>query len=180
MILRFKAVVGALLMVIVSGCASHRPENNSTFAEINNLQQLEGTYRNLGESQPGTGPFYLSAILWPGETRKYHSDIVTIQVTAIGDKRAFLRGFGKNGIIREAVYEEGKDFFFDSGRIRIKRKTTDSGQGVAGVGYETAEIGIDAQGHGKYSQTSTFAGVVYLIPVAWHQKDEVRFLRIGK
>lgn len=168
------------LALALGGCFTARPPNNSEFAEVSDIRQLQGVYQNIGESKPGTGPHYLSAILW-GNTvpSTAHKLIKTIEVRVVGDKTLSVKAQGAEGVIKEEVYVEGKDFNIVSGRIRLKQKLGFGGEGIAGPTYEAVEIGLDQRGHGKYSEHTTFAGIVLLVPFAFYQTTEVRFVRLG-
>ncbi len=180
-ILPFFLVISTLLI----GCVtSNRPTDSVGFGSITSLHQLEGIYRNQGETgesgEGGTGYiYYLSVILWPDE-KLDHTVVKTIEVRAVDEKQLVVKAYAGTKLIREEIYVEGKDFSIDSGRIVVKRKLGLATQGAAGPVYERAELGLDLRGHGKYKRTSTFAGIVLLIPLAMSETDEVRFVRLAK
>jgi hypothetical protein len=177
----FLLVISTLLI----GCVtSNRPTGSADFGSITSLNQLEGIYRNQGETgEGGEGGtryiYYLSAILWPNE-KLDHAVIEIMEVRAVDEKRLVVKAYTGTKLMREEIYMEGKDFTIDSGRIVVKRKLGLATQNAAGPVYESAELGLDLKGHGKYKRTTAFAGIVLLIPLAMSETDEVRFIRIAK
>jgi hypothetical protein len=83
-------------------------------------------------------------------------------------------------LYKEEKYVEGKDFSLGSGRIRIKQELRMATEGVAGPYYQSVELGLDQRGQGKYRRSEAFAGVVLLVPIAFSENRDARFIRLEK
>ena len=168
--------------LMISGCISSGPANNVGFSQIEGIEDLEGIYRNLGEASPGSGPFYLSKIIWPKDEELDHKNIENIEVRKITSEALTVKAITNGAVKKETIYVKGKDFKISGGRISLN-----VGGGIAGlkggeplVGpyYESAELGLDSSGHGKYRQNFATAGLVYLfLPIAIGGNEDVRFVR---
>ena len=151
----------------MTGCVvNSRPPNSSDFGYISSLNQLEGVYRNIGEVGPERNlPFYLSYIVIRDFSSVDHPSIKTIEIRVIGKGIISVKAHGEEKVVKEEIYEEGKDFKIASGRIRIKRDIGFTSEGPAGPYYEVEELGLDVLGHGKYSSASGWVGLLYAIPL---------------
>lgn len=168
---------------MLGGCVFiSKPDNNVDFERVEKIKQLEGTYLNLGVGGKGSNSTYLSRLIWPNSDID-HKSVLTIDVRTT-DNVLVVKATGKDGILRESKFVEGKDFELDSGRIRLKWKLGiagfASGEPMLGPYYEHAELGIDKRGSGKYQSGGGVAGLVYLfLPVAIVGNDEVRFEKVN-
>lgn len=173
------------LILYFPGCISYGPSKVTDFGCIQSLQDIEGVYQNRGEREQGTAPIYLSAIIWPNRTEINHSAVTAVEVTVTVSNTITVRALREDGIEKEDTFVEGKDFELRSGRVRLKRKAgitgLRTGEPLVGSYLESVELGLDTEGHGKYKQQISAAGLAYLvIPVAVTGSDEVKFVRIGK
>jgi hypothetical protein len=172
------------VVVSLSACGGgfYEPPNNVDFSRIEKLSELDGVYRNLGEGAEGRKAVFLSALIWSKAEGIEHSSISSVEVKAIKKDTVLIKAYGKEGIVKEDTFVEGKDFNIKSGRVYLKqyfRIPTGAGVPFLGVDYESVEIGLDRRGSGKYSTTSGAAGLIYLVvPFAVHIRDEVRFVRV--
>jgi hypothetical protein len=169
--------------VLIGGCVSVGPTNNVGFGRIERIEDLEGIYNNLGEASSGSGPFYLSKIIWPKDDELDHKNIETIEVRKVTNEILKAKAVTNGAVKKETTYVKGKDFEISGGRIRLN-----IGGGIAGlkggeplVGpyYESAELGLDTSGHGKYRHSFATAGLAYLfLPIAIGGDEDVRFVRL--
>ncbi|BAV32487.1 hypothetical protein SCL_0163 [Sulfuricaulis limicola] len=174
-----------VFVLMISGCLSSGPANNTGFGQIKRIEDLEGVYGNLGEASPGRGPFYLSKIIWPKDDELDHKNVENIEVRKITSEMLKVKAVTNGVVKKETTYVKGKDFDINGGRISLN-----VGGGIAGlkggeplVGpyYESAELGLDSTGHGKYRQSFATAGLVYLfLPIAIGGNEDVRFVRLEK
>ncbi len=179
----YLVIFSILLMTSLFGCVFFtNPPNNVGFDDKADIRKFVGLYRNLGESSKlMEGPFYLSKIIWNSDNELKHSEIETIEVSAVNDKTIKIKAFTKQKVFKEAEFSEGTDFSIVNGRIRILRETGlyKDRSVMVGPYSEKAEIGIDQRGDGKYSYVGGGAGLLYLfIPIAAVEGYEVRFVRI--
>ena len=173
----------ALAALLLQGCISTGPPGNAHFADINNVEQLAGVYRNLGEQRKDAPPVYLSAQIWP--ERKDHSAITTIEVEALDSKTLLVKAHGKDGVVKEETFVAGKDFEIRDGRVRLKEAVGFAGlietqAHAMGPTYERDEIGVDRRGHGKLSKRTGFVGLFMMVPVAFGVREDVRFRRVDR
>lgn len=170
------------LVALGGGCYSVQPPDDVGFGRIDSIQELAGLYRNLGESEPGTPPTYLSAILWPDDRELDHVAVESIRAEAVNAATLRVHALG-GGVVRKlGTYTRGQDFELRGGRLSLSRGLHIAGaQGESAVGVysETIEIGLDQRGDGKYSNRSAGAVLAFLvIPLAFKGSKEVRFVRI--
>ncbi len=179
------ALVSSILAVALTGCFALKPPDNVGFEAPHALQELAGTYQNLGETAPNMGFHYLSEIIWPGDTTLRHQSIRTISVQAIGDTVLAVRGFSDSGVVKEGSFVSGKDFEFTGGRLHLRTRVENTlntpEAGGLFVLTTTQELGLDKQGQGKFKKQETVVGAAYLVmPIALTESTEVRFLRLAK
>ena len=169
-------------IVLLSGCIfSSGPTNNEDFARLEKLDDLVGTYSNIGEGESEESVIYLSSIIWPKERGWPHDgSITTIEVSTVSDKVLRIRATGKSVITKEKLFTEGKDFEFLDGRIRLKPNFTMMAGPTIGPYYDFVELGLERGGHGKFRYTSVAAILIYsFFPAAGAGEDDVRFRRLG-
>ncbi len=170
---------------IFSGCVGwidSKPENNVDFAMIEQLSDLDGTYQSQGEVESGEAFSSLSWLIWPDKELD-HKAILNIEVKAINDTTIQVKGMGAEGVVKESILVQGKDFKLKSGRIQIRRGAQVSGfkRGEAFIGpvYENIELGLDQRGDGKYKSGNFAAGLVFsVVPFAFGGSEEIRFKRV--
>jgi len=176
------ATVRKLLIFVLyaglTGCLYSGPENNSEFDRVTDLRSFAGIYRNAGEPSG-----YLSDVIWhgmiPGRT------VVNIEVRLPHEKSLSVMALDERGsVLKEQLFEEGKDFKMCQGRICLKNSTRIVGgqaqDPMLGVGNEYSELGLDQQGSGKFRSGGSAVGLVYMvIPMAVKSKEDIRFTRIG-
>lgn len=180
-----KLLPALLLAIAVIGCATPRSPDSAGFGSIHSINDLAGVYQNLGEGVPEKRRFrfYLSRIIWPNDERIHHEAVVSVEVRVTDRNTLSVRAHTKDGIAKEDTFVAGKDFELRSGRIYMKQKMAVPGAQVpvAGLEYESAVLGLDTQGEGKYQTNFAIAGLAFmLIPVAYGESYEVRFVRISK
>ena len=139
------AMFSSILAVALTGCFASRPSGNVGFGTAHALQELSGTYQNLGESkEPG---HYLSEIIWPGDPHARPTSIRTISVRVIGDTALLVRALGDSGVVKEGTFVSGKDFEFTRGRLRLRTQVGNSLKtpeaGGLFVYRTTQELGLD-------------------------------------
>ena len=180
-----KAVAVLLAAALAaSGCFSSKPAHNVGFERAHSLQDLDGAYRNLGETDPKyTQSDYLSAIIWPRLEASLHSTITTIAVHAMGDTALHVVARGMNGIKKEQTFVRGKDFEFTGGKVHLKpawsNNLKEEEQGGIFFVYTSKELGVDKKGQGKFQKNENVIGAAYLVvPIVARQSDEARFVRV--
>ncbi len=178
------ALFSSILAVALMGCFASKPPANVGFGAPRRLQDLAGTYQNLGEGDPKVFT-YLSQTIWPGDTTLRHAAIRTISVRSIGDTALAVRALGDSGVVKEGTFVSGKDFAFTHGRLRLRTEVENSlhepEAGGLFVVRTTQEFGLDKAGQGKFKKRETVAGAAYLVvPVAMTSSTEVRFIRLGE
>jgi hypothetical protein len=165
---------------LLAGCISSKPSHDLGFGKPNSLRAFEGCYQNLGDRGTGTARRYLTALIWPDAAFE-HSTIDAVRVNAIDDSSVEVIALSERQPVQRAIFTEGKDFSFDSGRIHLAGKVQGSaaqerGNIFIGVGHETRTLGLDPRGDGRVEETGTFAGTAFLvIPVAGHVREATRF-----
>ena len=170
--------------VMLAGCSSSRPAQNVGFEEAGSLRDLDGTYRNLGESDPKYRQSdYLSAIIWPRLDASQHAAFSTISVRALGDTALSVIARDSSGAAKEQTFIRGKDFEFSGGRVHLKavwsNNLKESEQGGVFFVRTAKELGVDKKGQGKFKKSETVAGAVYLVvPIVVGTSEEVRFVRV--
>lgn len=177
------ALFSSILVVALTSCFASRPPDNIGFGTAHALQELAGTYRNLGESKEEN--YYLSMVIWPRDTLALHKSIHTVSVRAIGDTALAVRGLGDGGVLKEQTFVSGKDFEFTGGRLRLRTKVENSlntpEAGGLFVARTTQELGVDKKGQGKLKKRETVVGAAFLVvPIAATSSTEVRFVRLGE
>lgn len=166
-----------LALAPVTGCFTG-PSDNAGFGNIQDLAQLDGTYRNLGDSGNPQARVYLSEIIWPEDTSLPHKSIGAIEVRETAAGTLTVKALRRGTVIKEDTFVEGVNFTLQSGRILLKRGMSFPNDNIAGAAYTQIDIGIDARGQGKYRESGAFIGVGLLIPVAIMGSSDVRFERL--
>jgi hypothetical protein len=173
----------AILILFMSGCVSFVPPDNSPFAVIHEIKDLDGTYYNAGIGRPSDAPNArvpcLSQIIWRNDKEINHKEISSIQVKAIDEKSLSIKAIGKNGIIKEDIFQMDKDFSLSTGRIPFN-SIWGVPLPIVGIGYQSSEIGIDQRKDGKYKESTTVIGLfALLIPLFISGSEEFRYGRIN-
>lgn len=173
-------------MLVTTACQVVGPNENVGFGYIRGIDDVVGVYKNRGEVPEGqTYAIYLTQFIWPTESLSFHSDIDAVELMKIGDKKLVARALQNGTEKKESAFIEGVDFSFHSGRIRLSTKSkagVSAKDGAAMVVYQTAELGIDRNGDGKYRVSNGAFGVielfVFLPPGIGEMKYDVRFTKI--
>jgi hypothetical protein len=184
---RTAAIAFCLLVALASASCSFStaPTDNTEFAMLTDLHQLDGRYRNRGLGSPDAQPpMFLSRLLFPADTTLDHEAIEVIDVCATGASTLAVKALDTHDVVvEETAFLAGRDFTIEAGRLRIRRESALLSHApddpLVGPRMETVELGLDLSGFGKYRSTFTGAGLVYLlVPVAIHDTQDVRFERI--
>lgn len=167
-----KPIFSAAVLCLCTGCAiSHGPSNETSFNSSSSLKQLEGCYENKGDGGQDNGARYLSSLVFP-KSKIPGQKISHIHVAFVTEKSLQVSAESGGDVIQEAIFTEGKDFYFDSGRIKISSEgggiaPTEPGSVFLGVAHASKYLGIDKNGDGKLEESGTVLGTVFLIfPVA--------------
>lgn len=162
----------------LSGCSSCPPDNVG-FAQVKDLNEFCGTYRNAGQTGNAQYKVYLSYFFWSDIKPEEHKRIESVKISRKTDGAILVSGIENGNVTHERTFVEGKDFDLDSdGTIKI-RGFFGVPLPVVGIAYKSEYIGIDLRKDGKYKSRTTLAGLVaLLIPLAWTGTDEVRFKRL--
>jgi len=172
------------LAAVLTGCFASKPTNNVGFLTPSTLHELDGRYRNLGESGKAAGSVYLSELIPAWEDHLlHHRKIVAIDVRAHDETELHVQALLEGDTVAiEQTFVRGKDFEFHNGRIRFGPgfETFSSTDIMThGVSHSTLELGLDRKGEGKYRGNVTFVGVSLIVPVVAHGVVDVRFVKIG-
>ncbi len=177
--------------ILLSGCNfNSEPPANTEFDRIEQLNDLDGVYQNLGEGGPDTDTtyltdtIYLSEIIWPGAAGRDHIEIERIEVRTIDAGSVAVTAFGWDGVVKKQEnFFEGEDFTLNDGKIQMGRDVSgilSAKVGAVGIFSEGVELGIDKTGHGQYRGTGSYVGTAFVvIPVARGARDDVRFDRLS-
>lgn len=177
-----KRITLLLVSLALSSCAlTSPPTENADFAVLPSLEQLEGSYQNLGVGEKGIPPVHLSKLIWPNSGLN-HASITSVNVALQGNDSLRIRAEADGSVLKESVFREGKDFELTSGRLVIKQGCEIMGHRrgdvILGAGCGTVELGLDSRGDGKYSRETTVAGFLFaLFPFAATSSEHVRFIR---
>lgn len=156
-----------LLFALLSGCVlSAKPGPSSDFAKAISLSSFNGCYENQGEVESGNSISYLSSYIWP-KLDIEKNDIDAILVQSIDEKTMKVSAFSHHQMVRQDTFILGRDFEFDSGRIKITHAigsaAREPGNPFIGVVFSTTELGVDSVGDGRLQDTSTYAGTAFLV-----------------
>lgn len=178
-------LIALCFSVAMTGCvAFSSPPGNVAFDQIETLEDLEGLYQNLGEGGWRTKPFYLSMLIWPRSSERDHGIIKVIEIRAGSEKTLVIKALDGQSLIKEGTFMEGKDFKVHSGRIQLNRMglvfhPKGGDDPVVGPGYDSAELGLDRKGQGKYQEINALAVLVYsFFPVGVVERKEIRFVKL--
>ncbi|HXV22233.1 MAG TPA: hypothetical protein VD811_14705 [Desulfuromonadales bacterium] len=180
---RMKCLWLLVFCILVSGCIFHSaPPDNVGFLSVESLRELEGVFRNLGESDAERQPVYLSSLIWKSSDIA-HSAITAVEVRVPDAESLIVRALRDDKIEKEDIFVRERDFRIRHGRIQLNRQWAllnyGSGDPLVGPRYESYEIGLDAKGDGKYRSHGAGAGLIFLFfPVAISDTQEVRFIRL--
>ncbi len=177
--------------ILLSGCYfPSGPPADMGFDDIEQLNDLDGVYQNLGEGGPDTDTtyltdtIYLSEIIWPDATSRDHVQIERIEVRTIDAGSVAVTAFGWDGVVKKQEnFVAGEDFTLDDGKIQMHADVAgilSAKVGAVGVFSEGVELGIDKTGHGKYRGTGSHVGTAFVvIPIAGGPRDDIRFERLS-
>ncbi len=177
--------------ILLSGCYfTSGPPANAEFDPIEQLNDLDGVYQNLGEGGPDTATtyltdtIYLSEIIWPDAVVGDHLQIERIEVRTIDAGSVAVTAFGWDGVVKKQEnFVEGVDFTLNDGKIQMGRDVSgilSAKVGAVAVFSEGVELGIDKTSHGKYRGKGSYVGTAFVaIPVAGGARDDVRFERLS-
>lgn len=184
-------LLGPILLLLV-GCAGHRaPDKNPPFQNIQNIQQLEGTYKNLGSGDPSLGrPEYISwlKLSWIifGPEHFSHDAIDRVRITndsALYRESALTVSAFKNDEVVETkhVYE-GIDYELKQGKINWEEGPRLFAHlypaPVTGWGHREEVLGLNTAGNLKYRLDQTTLALFVGLPVIGTGTDEVIFKKI--
>ena len=178
-----RSVIGAAAISLLAACLASRPTDNVPFANIQSVKSLEGTYKNVGDTgESGPRNIRLSALIWPAKDVP-HEQISEVEIVAIDQASVRVSGLAEGRVLKQSTFVQGKDFHIHNGRITLRRRASmagfKSGEPMLGPYYETAELGLDQRGNGRYESNFATAGLVFMfLPMALGAKEEVRFARI--
>ena len=178
-----------LVSLAVAGCLSHggvayAPVDNVGFAEMRELRELDGIYRDRSERVVHrSGEAYLveslTGLLW----RSALVAAVTVEVRARDADSLSIKAHDRHGVVLgEQILVSGRDFGFVDGRLRFRRSNLllqDRQDELFGPDVTDVELGIDQRGDLKVRTVFRGAGVVVLVPAVVDQTMEFRFLRVG-
>ncbi len=177
--------------ILLSGCYfTSGPPANAEFDHIEQLNDLDGVYQNLGEGGPNTDTtyltdtIYLSEIIWPDATSRDHLQIERIEVRAIDAGSVTVTAFGWDGVVKKQEnFVEGEDFTLNDGKIQMRGDVSgilSAKVGAVEVFSEGVELGIDKTGHGIYRGRESYVGTAFVVtPVAGGARNDVRFERLS-
>ena len=173
-----KVVVFGILVFINVGCVSKvAPVGDAGFKKIQDIKELNGCYKNVGESG-NKRKTDLSYFIWK-DKKIEHKNITTMCVSTIDSNSISLIGKDKNNkTLYTQKYSKGNDFTIESGKITLKNKLGVANDNFAGATYESVVIGLDTEGNGRVQRGDTFAGVALLIPIVMHESIIYKFLRL--
>ena len=173
------------LVFVLASCSigSIKPHNNKDFAEINDLKEYEGTYKNRGEPKG-----YLSKVLW-GENHnpfklgssslKYPDRNIKYIQVKVKNRKFTISAVGKECEYFSKEYKKDIDFKITNGQIELISKignTLDGRNVVVGIKSSTVVLGLDTEGNGKFKRSRSEVGMAYMIlPVAVGSTEELRF-----
>ncbi len=180
MIKKFLIILSVLMVV---ACVSSAPISNAEFDTIKSLSDLQGLYRNKGDTGESIPAIYLSRVIWPDDKELNHESIYAVEVLKSGSTQLFVKALSSQAVEKEDRFLLGKDFSLEDGRITIKREGGvagfKSGEPMLGLYYGSVTLGLDKKGHGKYRSSGSAIGMVFLIvPMAISGQNDVRFERI--
>lgn len=187
-----RAIASAgLAALLATGCVfSSAPPDDVDFAALTDLRQLDGRYRNHGEGETGAPPVFLSAVLFAAEPALDHAAVEIVELRASDAEALAARAVGaQDVVIAERTLVAGRDFALAEGRLRLSRRSALLGYSpseqtpddpLVGPRSESAELGLDRRGDGKYRSRFVGGGLVYLIfPVYIHDTTDIRFPRLS-
>ena len=173
---------------ILSGCVSYTPPNNVDFASVKDISEFNGVYRNRGRSKRepqeedklNIRVVYLSSLFWHTLDKKENASIQSIEIENLNNQALVVKAIGKNGVEKEGFFVKGRDFELSSGKIHLAQNLGIP-YPIVGLGYKSFYLGLDLRRDGKYKESTTVAGLVFLVlPIAITGTEEIRFERIVK
>ncbi|RQO34000.1 hypothetical protein DBR37_12845 [Herminiimonas sp. KBW02] len=176
-----KITASLFFLSSIAGCVIlNGPKNEAAFSEQTDLKELEGCYENRGDGGKANSYRYLASYIFnpiKPDVRQAHY----IRVTSMGERSIKVSAESQGKVLQEQVFVEGRDFNFESGKIRIRSDggataPTQSGSVFLGVAQGSTYLGIDKNGDGKLQDSGTMLGTVFLVvPIAGHVNESFRF-----
>lgn len=194
----FRLVSCIILSICFSGCVinnSYEPEKFFKFDRLQSLEKFEGVYDNRGHNVPA-----LTSFIWPAaEVPPLPKGDVAIEFRFKRPKMLIVRVYKKaslglygNNLVKQGVFEEGKDFFFENGVISDRGTSNANDQNTEGTGafmpvYDTSDallkqsyiFGIDQYGNGKLRVAKYSAGLVMLVPLVVKEYSDIGYPKIA-
>ena len=188
-----------VLLLTTSGCAFnsslHDPEKFFKFDRSQSLEKFEGVYDNRGYNVPA-----LTSFIWPAaevppldkvdvaiEIRFKHPNVLIVRVY-----RKASQGLHEDNLVKQGVFEEGKDFVLEGGVISDRRTSNTNYQNTEDAGafmpaYDTSDallkrsfvFGIDQYGNGKLRTAKYEAGSLMLVPLVVKLYSDTRYPRLA-
>ena len=120
--MRHVVAILAVLMAVLTGCATTQSGDASGFAQNTEISALSGVYRNKAEANPtALPPRYLSAFLWRGDKSLSHEAVDAVLVAVKNDALVEAQALGKEGqVMATTRFERGSHFEFKSGLLQVK------------------------------------------------------------
>lgn len=174
------------LSIMLYGCSlKFGPMNNAEFTRVENIKQLEGIYKNIGEGNKEYSSYiiYLSSIIWPNDKAMDHSSIESVEIRTTNNVDLMAIAHGKDDIKKQTVFIRNKDFKISSGRIILARVVSIAGfregEAMLGIYGGQIEIGLDKNGQGKYRTKGSVVGLAFCVmPIAMNVREDIRFVKI--
>ena len=109
----------------------------------------------------------------------WNKNIYLIKIEALSQKKISVKAIGIDEVIGEHIYELGKDFKLESGKV-IVFDNWGVAVPVLGPGHRKSIFGIDQNKYGKFSETATGGGLLFgLFPFFISAHEEIRFKRVN-
>lgn len=175
-----------LVVSLTSGCAfTSAPNQNLPYSNVTTIEDLAGCYKNQGEREEGIDVIFLSQIIFP-EYSPAHFDIEVVSVLVESESILYVAGKKDGSMLFEKRFTKDRDFTLNSGTITIKSQFLGhllypQGSPAIGVEYNSVTLGLDVSGDGKSTESSAFAGTMFVfIPTILKVTETTRFKRIGR
>lgn len=172
------------VVFIITGCVTKRgPINNSDFESTITLADLQGIYRNKGDTGDTGYDIYLSKIIWPSDEELNHEHIDFVNVKILNDSTITVIALSGGKAVKMGQFLLEKDFSFKNGKITLNREGGvagfKTGEPLLGLYHGNATLGLDNKRQGKFRSSSGAVGMAYLVvPMAMKVQQDVRFERI--
>ena len=170
------------LLALGCACTTSAPKSDVGFERAQSIQALEGCFKSHGEGGKDTAQRLLSKVTWPTANLN-HANVKAVRVVAMNSTTLKVTAETDEETLHESLFVEGRDFFLESGRIRVRNdlkvSPTSRGSGgnvFIGVLHESTELGIDRIGDGRLQEATSLAGTAFLVfPAAGRVRHVSRF-----